>query len=169
MIPFKRDEPMNETLQNDQTQNESSAGGGVAAAAVLEAKKNAKRKPGRPPGSKSDVKSGSGTKNGPNDARITEEINKLFAPKMWEPVVSIPAAAMLAMTGHERWKLADEERKNMAATVGTAMQYVGIQNPKALAISMALITCMSVYAPRAVAQLNDMRQAKNKATTGNDV
>lgn len=117
-----------------------------------------KRGRGRPKGVSG--KPSAPTSEGAAEARIM--LDKLFDPKLWGPLIAMPADSMLALTGHAHWDLSTTERETLGATASTAAQYLGIENPKTLAISLLLINVAMVYAPRALKEFSLMRAEREK-------
>lgn len=154
----------NDTLNKDEKTVLQNEGSSVVSSAISTAKETAKKKRGPKPKSGGAVEARRNEENARN-AKLTAELDKMFAPKMWEPIVQMPAAAMMAITGNSLWQLEDDEKKAMAQTVSTAAQYMGVTNPKYLALSMAFISVASVYAPRAVKQLNETRMKRNEVSS----
>ena len=77
----------------------------------------------------------------------------------------MPANVMLAWTGNEKlWNLPEREVKTMGQSTATAMRYLGVHDPKALAIVMALASIMMVYSPRTIKQLAITRAANARET-----
>jgi hypothetical protein len=95
--------------------------------------------------------------------KISQELEKIFDPSIWEPILSLPANLMLAYTGDEKiWNLSDKEVKTMANTTSVAMRHVGIEDPKWFAIAMASVAIIMVYAPRTTKHIILQRQKIKK-------
>lgn len=95
--------------------------------------------------------------------KIQQELEKIFDPAIWEPILCLPANLMLAYTGDEKtWNLSDKEIKTMANTTSVAMRHVGIEDPKWFAIAMASVAIIMVYAPRTTKHFMIQRQRLRK-------
>lgn len=93
--------------------------------------------------------------------KIAADLEKIFDPSIWEPLMALPANAMLAWTGDERtWNLSEKEIKTMGQTASAAMRYVGLTDPKYLAIAMMFASIAMVYAPRTIRHLAIVRENK---------
>ena len=119
-----------------------------------------KRGRGRPKGSGSKSTSGPSPEDAAHQTRVM--LDKLFDPKLWGPLIAMPADSMLALTGHEHWNLSQVERDTLGATASTAAQYLGIENPKTLAVSLLLVNLAMVYAPRAIKEFSIMKAERDK-------
>lgn len=124
-----------------------------------------KRGRGRPKGSGTKSTSGPSPEDAAHQTRVM--LDKLFDPKLWGPLIAMPADSMLALTGHEHWNLSTVERDTLGATASTAAQYLGIENPKTLAISLLLINVAMVYAPRAIKEFSLMKAERDKNSKEN--
>lgn len=95
---------------------------------------------------------------------VLEQMERLYSPEIWEPFVELPAAAMMTLTGHDHWAIDDKEKRVLSVSVSTAARYMGFTNPKWLAINLALINLMTVYAPRALKEfaLRKLEKAAQK-------
>lgn len=136
---------------------------GAAAARVTEELQRPKR--GRPPGSGSKT-SGTGAAAPVPESRLTPElaaqIDGMFKPEAWSPLMSLPADAMLALTGHEWWNINDKERVALGATASCAARFLVIENPKTLAIIMVSAAVLSVYSPRIIKEMASRRKEKEE-------
>lgn len=128
-------------------------------------------KKGRDPASVAD-KSGV-AKPGPSriPPEVLADMERMYSPEIWEPLIELPAAAMQTLTGHDHWQIDDKEKRILSVSVSTAARYMGFQNPKWLAINLALINLMTVYAPRAIKEfaLRRLEKAQQKKTPPADV
>lgn len=91
---------------------------------------------------------------------VQAELERLFSPEIWEPMVELPSAALETLTGHDHWRLSEKEIRVSSISVSTAARYMGIQNPKWLAINLALVNLMTIYAPRAIREFAIRRMEK---------
>ncbi len=131
-----------------------------ADAALLAAKGNLEKRrgPGRPPKNPP-----APTDNAPRVNAASADLAKLFDPAVWTPLVRLPADAMCALTGREFWNLQDKEAAALGTSAASAAQYVGIENPKSLAISLFLVSALVVYGPRALKELDARRAERAEA------
>lgn len=97
-----------------------------------------------------------------------KKLAELFDPAIWGPIVSMPADAMLALTGHEHWNLRDTERSILGTTASTAAQYLGVQSPKTLALALVLINLAMVYLPRTIKEFSLIRDERESKKQRND-
>lgn len=98
------------------------------------------------------------------NAQIASQLEACYDQKLCAALASMPAVVAKALTGNdERWTLEKEESETLGAATSAALRTLMITNPRALAISMAVSAFMMVYAPRAMAQLEEMAK-KKKAT-----
>lgn len=128
--------------------------------ALLAAKGNLEKRRGRgrPPKDQN-----APTDNAPRVNAASADLAKLFDPTVWTPLVRLPADAMCALTGREFWNLQDKEAAALGASAASAAQYVGIENPKSLAISLFLVSAIVVYGPRALKELDARRAERSEA------
>ena len=130
----------------------------VAEATAKAAEGVAKRGRGRPKGSSSKT-----TARSENEESSQVMLDKLFDPKLWGPLVTAPADAMLSLSGHEHWNLSGTERETLAVTATTAAQYMGVENPRTLAFSLLLINLAMVYLPRTIKEFALLRATREEA------
>lgn len=153
MFALKKDQPMAEktTVENP--------GLGARTAAILETEEAAKK--ARKPYTKKSNLTPEQKASQEKLEKIAQDLEKIFDPNLWEPLMALPANAMLAWTGDEKtWNLSDKEVKTMGSTASTAMRYVGIDDPKWLAVSMMFASIAMVYAPRTIRHLAIQRENK---------
>lgn len=143
---------------------ESGRDGPTADAVASATEELPKRKRGRPRGTGAKAASASATAAEDETAVMLDD---LFKPELWGPLAAMPADAMLAMTGHAFWNLGKEERETLGTTATTAARFMGIQNPKALAISLLLVNLAMVYAPRAIKEFALMKEEREKKAREN--
>lgn len=143
-------------------------GGSVASHSSAQAREDAARelgtpkRRGRPPGATSVKRA--------TDSELAERVNgaiaaqlaQLHSPEAWSALACLPADAARTWTGAERWKISDEERRTLGLTCSAAAQTFMITNPRALACAMAAAAIIGTYAPRAIAQLQEMRETADK-------
>lgn len=122
----------------------------------------AKRKRGRPRADGGGVAGATPTLSADQAAlaKIQEGLDRLYRPEAWKPLVCLPANVALAFTGNKHWELESEEKENLAQTVSTAAQYMAIQNPRSLALSLAAMAIITVYAPRIIKEASIRREKK---------
>lgn len=89
--------------------------------------------------------------------KIARQLDELHDPVAWGALLGLPADVALTLTGKDRWKLAEDERTKLGTTGAAAARTLMITNPRALAFMMAGAALFSVYVPRAVAELNELR------------
>lgn len=155
MFNLKQDQPLAENKKN----NVENAGLGARNAAILETEEAAKK--ARKPYTKKSNLTPEQKATTEKLEKMAQEFEKVFAPELWEPLMSLPANAMLAWTGDEKtWNLTDKEIKTMGSTASTAMRYVGITDPKWLAMAMMFASVAMVYAPRTIRHLAIVRENK---------
>lgn len=115
------------------------------------------RRRGRPP---KDAANGGSDQRALQDqvnSAIVAQLDALHDPKAWGALLGAPADAALALTGNERWKISDDERTTLGTTGSAAARTMMITNPRALAFAMLGAGLMSVYLPRMLAQLKEMK------------
>lgn len=96
-------------------------------------------------------------------AKIAEDLEKIFNPALWTPLATLPANVMLAWTGNEKlWNIPDKEAHTMGQSISMAMRYLGVHDPKALALLMAAASVMMVYSPRVIKQMAITRAQKER-------
>jgi hypothetical protein len=79
---------------------------------------------------------------------VREQLEAMYSPEVWEPVVDLPFAGMQLYTGHEHWGLDEKSKRVLSLSISTAARYMGFTNPKWLAINLFLINLAAVTAPR---------------------
>lgn len=118
---------------------------------------------GRPPGTGSKA---SGTSAAPPASQLTPElaaqIEGMFKPEAWAPLMSLPADAMLALTGNDWWNVKESERVAMGATASCAARFLVTQHPRTLAVIMVSAAVLSVYAPRILKEAASRRPKKEE-------
>ena len=93
--------------------------------------------------------------------KIQKDLDDIFQPELWEPLVSLPADLMLAITGEKDiWNLSDKDIKSMAVSTNVAMKYAGITDPKWFAIMAMTVAISRVYAPRTVKHFANEREIR---------
>lgn len=95
-------------------------------------------------------------------AEMARQLDALYDPKAWGSLLSMPADTALAITGKDRWKVSDDERKTLGSCGSVAARFVVFENPKTLALLMLSSALFSVYVPRATAELKEQIAARNK-------
>lgn len=156
---------------NDQTAvapsqtTDQGQGSGAVAMAVSEAKAEVKKRKGR----SSTNSSGPGPASADVDAarqaelsKLQGDLDKLFAPEMWEPIVKLPALVTKTLTGHPHWDIPKEESQPLALSASTAMRYAQVTNPTILAVSLFLIQAIMVYTPRVLKEIQIRNIEKQK-------
>ena len=148
----------------------ASANPGSMATAEAKAEAKAgleKRGRGRPPGpsNKSGVGGTQRTTTGPGTVippEVQAELDRLFSPEIWEPLVELPAAIGQALTGHTHWGLSEKEKRVGSVSVSTAAKYAGIQSPAKLAFLLAALNMSGIYMPKILAEIK-IRNAEKLA------
>ncbi|MDE2020651.1 MAG: hypothetical protein KGJ13_09975 [Patescibacteria group bacterium] len=95
--------------------------------------------------------------------QIQEELDRLFAPEIWEPLVEMPAAIGEALTGHEHWSLSEKEKRVGSISVSTAAKYAGLQSPAKLAFLLAALNLTGIYMPKILAEIKIRGEEKRAA------
>lgn len=98
------------------------------------------------------------------ERRVIAQLDELHDPKAWGALLALPANVAQTVTGKEHWKLGDDETQKLGITGAAAARTMMITNPRTLAFMMLGAALFSVYVPRAVQELKDMRvkQAEEK-------
>ncbi|MDE2019942.1 MAG: hypothetical protein KGJ13_06390 [Patescibacteria group bacterium] len=96
-------------------------------------------------------------------AEVQAELDRLFSPEIWEPLVEMPAAIGMVLTGHEHWALSEKERRVGSVSVSTAAKYAGIQSPAKLAFLLATLNLSGIYMPKILAEIK-IRAAEKMAS-----
>lgn len=146
--------------QKSETDLGTATGHNQTDTALLAAKGNLEKRRGRgrPP-----KDTAAPADNAPRVNAASGDLARLFDPTVWTPLVRLPADAMVALTGREFWNLQDKEAAALGASAASAAQYVGIENPKSLAISLFLVSAIVVYGPRALKELDARRAERAEA------
>jgi hypothetical protein len=95
-------------------------------------------------------------------AELARQLEALHDPKQWAALLCMPADAAKVWTGHERWKLAQEERDTLGLTGSACARTMMITNPRGLAMLMLTSALFSAYVPRALSQLKEMAEKKKE-------
>lgn len=93
---------------------------------------------------------------------VVAQLDALHDPKAWEALLCLPADAALTVTGNKRWNLENRERETLGVTGSAAARTMMITNPRALAFFMLASALFTVYVPRGVAQLKELREKEAK-------
>jgi hypothetical protein len=91
---------------------------------------------------------------------VAAQLEAMYSPDIWEPVVEMPFAAGQLITGHDFWELSEKEKRVLSVSGSTAARYLGFTNPKWLAINLFLINLMTITAPRLLKELAIKRMEK---------
>ena len=91
---------------------------------------------------------------------VAAQLEAMYSPEIWEPVVEMPFAAGQLITGHDFWELSEKEKRVLSVSGSTAARYLGFTNPKWLAINLFLINLMTITAPRLLKELAIRRMEK---------
>ena len=124
----------------------------------------ATRKRGRPRKTDGANASDNSALQGKINEAISAQLDQLHDPKLWAPLMAMPAYAAQALTGNkDRWELEKEEKEYLGLAASTAARTMMITNPRALAFTMLAAAVVSVYGPRAVAQFQEMAAKKRES------
>lgn len=88
------------------------------------------------------------------NARITAELEKVFAPEHWEALVRAPADLRLAQTGFEHWKMSDNEVKTLASSASNTARYFMRTDPKWVVLTLFLFNIGTIYGGRVLMDYN---------------
>jgi hypothetical protein len=144
----------------------STGGGSVSDAAVHQARGDANAELQQRPRRKYTKRnsSDSGTDNSTLQARvdsvIAAQLEGLYDPKACGALACLPATILQARTGHDRWKVSEEERLTLGSAYSAALRTLMITNPRALALALAASATLMVYLPRVMSQLNEAAERK---------
>ena len=131
---------------------------GPVAEALLEVKEGAQKI--RKPYTKR-IHSNEDTESKARQEKIQKDLDAIFQPELWEPLVSLPADLMLAITGEKDiWNLSEKDIKSMSVSTNVAMKYAGITDPKWFAIMAMTVAISRVYAPRTVKHFANEREIR---------
>lgn len=97
------------------------------------------------------------------DAKIEEQLEAVHDEKAWGALLGLPATVARALTANDRWKLEKEERDTLGATGSAFSRTMMVTNPRTLAAFMLGSALLTVYMPRAIAQLEEMTAKKKEA------
>lgn len=100
-------------------------------------------------------------------SKVQEQLEKLFQPSAWEPIVKAPFAFMQAMTGRECWEPTKKEVDTLSTTTSTAMEYVAITDPKILAIGMCVTTWAMIFGEKLILSAREAKKEQALADTQN--
>ncbi|MHB1516638.1 MAG: hypothetical protein ACYCVY_13270 [Acidiferrobacteraceae bacterium] len=93
-------------------------------------------------------------------ARMMEQLDKLFQPKAFRALVAAPANVLLAKTGSNAWKLPEDEVEAMAESgCITARAFLEI-DPKWAALVIFALSTASIYSAHAAMYYHDERAKK---------
>ncbi|MDE2021251.1 MAG: hypothetical protein KGJ13_13025 [Patescibacteria group bacterium] len=93
---------------------------------------------------------------------VAAQLEAMYSPEIWEPVVEMPFAAAQLVTGHEHWGLDEKSKRVLSVSGSTAARYMGFTNPKWLAINLFLINLLTVATPRLLKELAIRKMEKAK-------
>ena len=79
---------------------------------------------------------------------MAAELEKVFTPEMWAPLVRAPADLRLAQTGYDHWKLSDQEVQTMAQSASHAGRYFMRTDPKWVVLTLAIFNIGTIYGGR---------------------
>lgn len=99
--------------------------------------------------------------------KVQEQLEKLFQPSAWEPIVKAPFAFMQAMTGRECWEPSKKEVDTLSTMTSTAMEYVAITDPKILAIGMCVTTWAMIFGEKLILSAREAKKEQALAEAQN--
>lgn len=119
----------------------------------------------------SDTKTVDATKqNAAHMREVSQQLDKLFSPKVFRGVVRGPADVMLATTGDKLWDLPADEVDAMAETGAMTARFFMDVEPKWVALTLFSLTILNTYGMRAGQHYaKSKREALTKMRVGNDV
>ena len=95
-------------------------------------------------------------------AKIAEQLDKLFDPRIFKGVVRAPADLMLAATGRKIWDLPDKEVDTLAESGSICAQQFIKTDPKWIALIMFSMSLISVYGGRAAFHYREVSAEKKQ-------
>lgn len=141
--------------------DQSSVAGATATAARGDADRAVPKRRGRRP-RQDDAVGGSDINAASAEvaAALRAQLEQLHDPEAWSALLCLPADAAQTWTGKKHWELAERERKALGVTGSAAARTMMVTNPRALAFTMLASALFSVYVPRAIKELKEMREAE---------
>lgn len=93
---------------------------------------------------------------------LLEEIERLYQPRAFKPIVSAPSNVLVLATGSDIWKLTDEEVENQSMAASISARYFLPVDPKWVALSMLFMSLATSYGTRAALYMKELRDEKRK-------
>lgn len=95
--------------------------------------------------------------------KVLKEIERLYSPENFKPLMKAPNDVMLALTGNnDIWNITDNEVSAMAQSASISAKYFMATDPKYVALSMFFMSVLTIYGTRAGLQVKDYLNSKRK-------
>lgn len=111
-----------------------------------------------------------GTSNpGKSEAQeILKELERLYSPESFAPIVSAPSHLAVMVTGRKLWELSKDEVRALSSSASTSAKYFLSTDPKWVALSMFLVSTATIYGTRLALHIREVRNEKKgkKKTDG---
>ena len=143
-------------MAKDKTDSAAPGGAGKVAALAAEITKALPGDPGPGPGEGSQGA----------DGLTQEELARVYSADEVKDLVTLPAETMYALTGHERWILAEREIKILSEKGARMLSLIMKIEPKWFIVGSFFGALGSVYGTRAIAEIKERRTKKGTPQEG---
>lgn len=97
------------------------------------------------------------------EEEIIAELERLYSPEAFTPIVNAPANLMSMLTGRKLWELTSNESKGLATAASVTAKYYMPTDPKMVALLMLVGSIATIYGTRVglhIRAVNDEKKAK---------
>lgn len=96
--------------------------------------------------------------------KILEELQEIYSPNSWRPVISAPADMMHLATGRDIWKMSKEDSEALSIQASRVAKYFLIAEPKWVALIMFLTSLSTIYGTKIAMHISmNRKEAKEKS------
>lgn len=92
---------------------------------------------------------------------ILKELERLYSPESFAPIVSAPSHLAVMVTGRKLWELSKDEVRALSSSASTSAKYFLSTDPKWVALSMFLVSTATIYGTRLALHIREVRNEKN--------
>lgn len=99
---------------------------------------------------------------------ILRELERLYSPEAFEPIVKAPSNLMSMLTGRKLWELSNNESKALATSASVTAKYFMPTDPKMVALVMFAGSVLTIYGTRVglhIREINEEKKAKKNESS----
>lgn len=98
--------------------------------------------------------------------KILQELERLYSPESFAPLVSAPSNLAVMITGRKLWELSKGEVNALSSQASTAAKYFLSTDPKWVALSMFFISTATIYGTRIALHMREVANEKREGKNG---